>query len=123
MEGHASAVNGPLPVLLTPCVREIFDVDTVSQRATLLLEVCIDWVDDGVLESVGSSGSIGGGATTYRLKDGVDMGGALFHPCVVLNNVIEEISEREEHFSINTIAGRPVLSLFFSQIVLVSLKK
>ena len=45
LAGHdAYGGSGPFPVLITPCIREVLDIDTVTQRATILLDVCMDWV-------------------------------------------------------------------------------
>jgi hypothetical protein len=45
LSGHdAYGGSGPFPVLITPCIREVLDIDTVTQRATILLDVCMDWV-------------------------------------------------------------------------------
>ena len=44
LSGHDFSTRGPFPVLVTPCIREVLDIDTVTQRATIVLDVCMDWV-------------------------------------------------------------------------------
>ena len=55
----------------------------MGQRATFALSVCIDWVDDGVLEEDGEGG--------YRLKDEYLEEGSAFRPDLMINNLAEEV--------------------------------
>ena len=45
LSGYDFSTRGPFPVLVTPCIREVLDIDTVTQRATIVLDVCMDWVE------------------------------------------------------------------------------
>ena len=44
LSGYDFSTRGPFPVLVTPCIREVLDIDTVMQRATIVLDICMDWV-------------------------------------------------------------------------------
>ena len=70
-------------MLLTPCVTEVLEVDNVGQRATVVLNICMDWVDDGALEEDGEGG--------YRLKAEYLDEETAFRPDLMINNLVEEV--------------------------------
>ena len=103
MDGWDKTTLGPIPLLLTPCVREIIDIDTVSQRATLRIDYCCDWVDDGALEidEAGHEGykrSSSASTSGYRLKEGPH-----FKPCIRVNNLVEALTEPQEEFWVSQV--------------------
>jgi hypothetical protein len=107
MEGWDKASKGPMPLLFTPNIREVIDLDTVNQRATLRIDYCCDYIDDGALE-VDESLPEG-----YRIKEGH------FSPQIRIHNLIEALAEPQETFWVSFIGPRVCVSVYFTQLAVV----
>lgn len=76
-------------------------------QATLRIDYCADWIDDGALE-------VDAGAPEgYKLKEGH------FSPKIRIYNLIEALSEPDETFWVGSINGRLCVSVYFTQLAVV----
>jgi hypothetical protein len=104
-------------------VREIIDIDSVNQRATVRIDIVSDWIDDGalVLDESGQEGykrSSSAATCGYRLKEMPH-----FKPQLRVNNLVEALTEPQEEFWVSCVQvdgrQRICISCYFTQLVVV----